>query len=189
MIQQVSKTCISCQTLRVEPKRTQFGKLITLEQFSVKKFANVCFYSCLFWMDTTSHIYGVGKSVLLKKCNKDENIRQLASIFRQPEVTHDTVQIAGENIPVALYNGAKIQSLDILRYCKFLQKVQTKSTALHVQSLPPTSDAAIFHSYNTFLQTQLWSHNDMDPLQWGWEKENNRLVPRKATLPAAPTDC
>ena len=50
MIQQVSKTCISCQTLRVEPKRTHFGKLITLEQFSVKKFANVCFYSCLFWM-------------------------------------------------------------------------------------------------------------------------------------------
>ena len=105
--------------------------------------------------DTTSHIYGVGKSVLLKKCNKDENIRQLASIFLQPEVTHDTVQIAGENIPVALYNGAKIQSLDILRYCKFLQKVQTKSTALHVQSLPPTSDAARFHSYRTFLQTQL----------------------------------
>jgi len=46
--------------------------------------------------DTTSHIYRVGKSVLLKKCIKDENIRQLASIFLQPEVTHDTVQIAGE---------------------------------------------------------------------------------------------
>ena len=32
---------------------------------------------------------------------------KLASIFLQPEVTHDTVQIAGENIRVALYNGAK----------------------------------------------------------------------------------
>ena len=122
----------------------------------------------------------------MKKCIKDKNIRQFASIFLQPGETHDTVQTAGENIFLALYNGAKIQSLDILRYCKFLQKVQTKSTNLHVQSLPPTSDAARFHSYRTFLQTQLWLHNDMDPLQWGWEKENNRLVPRKATLPAAP---
>ena len=122
----------------------------------------------------------------MKKCIKDKNIRQFASIFLQPGVTHDTVQTAGENIFLALYNGAKIQSLDILRYCKFLQKVQTKSTNLHVQSLPPTSDAARFHSYRTFLQTQLWLHNDMDPLQWCWEKENNRLVPRKATLPAAP---
>ena len=50
MIQQVSKTCISCQTLRVEPKRTTFGKLITLEQFSVKKFANVCLLFMTFWM-------------------------------------------------------------------------------------------------------------------------------------------
>ena len=56
---------------------------------------------------------------------------------------------------LALYNCAKIQSLDILRYCKFLQKVQTKSTNLHVQSLPPTSDAARFHSYRTFLQAMV----------------------------------
>ena len=87
MIQQVSKTCISCQALRVEPKRTKFGKLITLEQFSVKKFANVCLLFMTFWMWHNITYIRCWKSVLLKKCIKDENIRQLASIFLQPD-TH-----------------------------------------------------------------------------------------------------
>jgi len=72
-------------------KKRTFGKLITLEQFSVKKFANACLLFMPFLDVTQHHIYTELEKVLLKKCIKDENIRQLASTFLKPEVTHDTV--------------------------------------------------------------------------------------------------
>ena len=72
-------------------KKRTFGKLITLEQFSVKKFANACLLFMPFLDVTQHHIYTELEKVLLKKCFKDENIRQLASTFLKPEVTHDTV--------------------------------------------------------------------------------------------------
>ena len=54
--------------------------------------------------DTTSHIYGVGKGVLLKKAMSDSWFRDQTSVFHQ-EVSHNGIEKAGESIFVSLFNG------------------------------------------------------------------------------------
>ena len=39
-------------------------------------------------------------------------------------------------------------------------------TAIAPKTLSPTSNAAMFHSYRTYHQTQVWRGECMDPLGW-----------------------
>ena len=64
--------------------------------------------------------------------------------------------------------------------------MNTSSTVVQVQTLPPTKVAARFHSFRVYLQVQTWIGHRLDPLEWGWCMSNNKLVPLKTTLPAAP---
>lgn len=131
--------------------------------------------------DTTSHIHGFGKSILLKRTMSTESFRTHAHVFMKKS-THDEVEIAGQELLVRLYNGEPdCHGLDILRYCKFLQKVNAKSTALEVRTLPPTINAARFHSYRVYLQVQTWMGECLSPCQWGWYEGDGHL-----TLPPAP---
>lgn len=100
--------------------------------------------------DTTSRIYGVGKNVALKKVRWDQMLRQQASVFLKSATKQDIEQ-AGEAVFVSLFNGEQCQGLDLLRYCQLLYKVQTKKSVVLIQSLPPTSSAARFHSYRVFF--------------------------------------
>ena len=79
------------------------------------------------------------------------------------------------------------QTLDELRYKRFTSKVISSCSSVQVQSLPPTSDAAAFHSLRVFYQTQLWMGNtSLNPLDYGWQIVNEVLLPVKMTLPPAP---
>ncbi|WAR19045.1 hypothetical protein MAR_000883, partial [Mya arenaria] len=91
--------------------------------------------------DTTSRLYGIGKGATLKKTVSDEKIRNHASIFLKDSL-HDEIELAGIAVITSVYGGTQCQGLDLLRYCKFVHKVQTKKSAVLVQSLPPTSSAA-----------------------------------------------
>ncbi|WAR13570.1 hypothetical protein MAR_027750 [Mya arenaria] len=64
--------------------------------------------------------------------------------------------------------------------------IQTKKSAVLVQSLPPTSNAAKYHSYRVYLQVQTWIGRDISPTDWGWTMNGDKLVPVKTSLPAAP---
>ena len=135
--------------------------------------------------DTTSHIYGVGKGVLLKKAISDSLFRDEMSIFLQ-DVSHNLVENAGQNIFVNLFNGDIDQHLNSIKFQKFIYKVNTSSTCVQVRSLPPTEAAARFHSFRVYLQVQTWIGEGKHPTEWGWCNVNGKLNPIKTLLPAAP---
>lgn len=67
----------------------------------------------------------------------------------------DDVISAGENIISSLYNGAPYEGLNVLRYRKFAARVLTNKTCVQIHTLPPTSNAASFHSQRAYLQMKL----------------------------------
>ena len=135
--------------------------------------------------DTTSRIYGIGKGVVLKKALNDSNFKNQAKVFMNTS-SHSTIEEAGENAFKCVYNGNQIEDLDALRFRKFVQKVNTSNNVVQVETLPPTKAAARFHSFRTYLQVQTWVGSELNPLEWGWRKENDLLTPVKCNMLAAP---
>jgi len=66
----------------------------------------------------------------------------------------DAISSAGEKALVYLYGGKGNDTLDGLRKTKFCNKVANNSTAVEVHSLPPTTDAAKYHSFRVYCQVQ-----------------------------------
>ena len=46
-------------------------------------------------------------------------------------------------------------TLDTLRYQRFLAKVSSYATTVQIQTLPPTSAVAKYHSLRVYLQVQV----------------------------------
>ena len=67
-----------------------------------------------------------------------------------------------------------------------------KTTQVHskfnIAVLPPTSAAAEQHSLRTYFQVQTWMDNDLNPLDWGWEKKNGQYMPIMTTQNPAPDE-
>jgi hypothetical protein len=102
------------------------------------------------------------------------------------DATHDEVASAGVKALIKVYNGKNTESLDHLRYQRFVTKSAKSKNIVQVRTLPPTTAAAKYHSYRVYHQVQTWIGHDLDPLQWGWIQSGNKLVPLKTDLPAAP---
>ena len=137
--------------------------------------------------DTTSQLYGIGKGASLKKFCANDNLVQLADVFLAKSMK-EAIETAGENILVLLYGGLPVEGLNILRFRKFSTKVMSSSTHVQVQTLPPTSAAAKYHSLRVYFQVQEWIVDETSflPTDWGWTIRQNKLVPLKTDLPAAP---
>ena len=139
--------------------------------------------------DTTSRMFGVGKGVALKKLINDGHLKQQALLFnnnlKQPEVIK-----SGEMAICCLYNGSPSEGLDSLRFRRFANKVMTSTTFVQVHTLPLSSAAASYHSLRVYLQVQTWIGNgdSMEPLEWGWDRTDNMLLPIKTHLQPAPDD-
>ena len=99
--------------------------------------------------DTVSRIYGIGKPQLLKKAISDPYFKCQANVFLK-DSNQDQVEAAGKQIVSALYNGNVLEELDSLRYRKNVQKVNSSSTVLQVQTLSPTKAATKYHSYRAY---------------------------------------
>ena len=123
--------------------------------------------------DTTSAIYGIGKSVALKLLQKDESFQRLANVFDKEHATKSEVQEAGEAAIVALYKGDSRVDINNLRHDKFCHKVANSSVFVHPQVLPPTAAATKYHSYRVYYQIQEWKGEILDPLKWGWKLVND----------------
>jgi len=69
--------------------------------------------------------------------------------------TQIEIEKAGERVVASLYNGKPDEDLNTLRYRRFVQKVNTATTVIQVQTLPPTQASSKFHSYRAYLQVQV----------------------------------
>lgn len=106
--------------------------------------------------DTTSATYGHGKTSLLKKITESEELQQISFLMTNPEATVEQIGKAGIRLYVVLYGGKEDDSLNSLRYSKYMQMVSTSTTTIGPQKLPPTERAAFFHSLRVHLQIILW---------------------------------
>ncbi|CAC5393642.1 unnamed protein product [Mytilus coruscus] len=122
--------------------------------------------------DTTSRLHRIGKPAVLKKIKSDHHLQTQGEVFLKESMGKDDVCKAGEEALVNLYGGMSLEGLDILRWRKFTTKTMAlnRSSIVQFQTLPPTSDAAKFHSMRVYLQCQYWrgkTAEEMEPLQWG----------------------
>ena len=124
--------------------------------------------------DTVSRIYGIGKSQLLKKAISDPYFKCQADVFLK-DSNHDQIEAAGKQIVSALYNGNVLEELD--SEIQFVQKVNSSSTVLQVQTLPPTKAATKYHSYRAYLQVKQWTGTNWAPLEWGCCHQGDKLFP------------
>ena len=72
--------------------------------------------------DTTSRMFSVGKNQSLKNL-ASIHFRQQADIFRKTRSTHDKVAEAEERAIDSLYSGNENDTLDELRFVKYIQKI------------------------------------------------------------------
>lgn len=152
-----------------------------------ERMRQLVFVNAISGSKTTSHLFGVGKGVALKKLLNVNDFQAIASVFGNSKSKIPDVVEAGNRAIVMLYNGKPGQSLNELRYNRFADKVSTSKSCIDVQSLPPTESAVYHHSLRVYLQTQIWLGNEnLDAEQYGWKVVNHKLVPKTTDLGIAP---
>lgn len=108
-------------------------------------------------------------------------------VFFNKDSTNDQVAKAGETFLINLYGGCLKEhecDLNHLRYALFTKSALKSSSSL--ARLPPTADAARFHSLRSYHQIQKWIGNEKNPLEWGWVPTRFGLSPWKMDKDAAP---
>lgn len=51
---------------------------------------------------------------------------------------------------------------------------------MKLETLPPTSSAADYHSFRVYHQVQFWLGNEKNPIEWGWHMTTTGLQPTTA---------
>ena len=137
--------------------------------------------------DTTSTIFRQGKTRFLAHLKKKEG-KGLANLFGNQSSTQEEIGHAGAKIMTQMYNGKPSDTLTTLRYVKW-QQMALKNTTIEPSLLPPTERAAHFHALRVHLQVMQWITLDLkseDPKIWGWTQKDNKLIPVKTDMEAAP---
>ena len=91
---------------------------------------------------------------------KYEELEGCASLFLSEQQSHADIEQAGHQALVTFYGCSDLNSGRVL---KFTQKVISSSSYLPPERLPPTADAARFHSRRVYLQVQAWLGNNKEP--------------------------
>ncbi len=131
--------------------------------------------------------FGQGKTAILKKLKQSVEIQNISKILNGIEATPDTVGTAGCQLFVLMYGGNRIESLNTLRYVKYMEMVAS-SKKIEPQKLPPTPRAAYFHSLCVHHQIMIWKDLsvDIDPTKCGWKLDGKSLQPIMTDLEPAP---
>ncbi len=98
--------------------------------------------------DTVSALYNKGKKTALETLHNGQNWDCL-STFLNPDSSHEEVAQVGEQFLLKLYGATRATTLDKHRYILYNRTLSRSSlsTPFKLETLPPTSAAARFHSY------------------------------------------
>lgn len=180
---------------RPEPKRNAkkvrlWNIKISKEKLGSRICSKLLFIHAITGCDTTSRLYGIGKTASLSKIQCSDELNKIGEAFMQDNAKKDDIINAGENALVLLYNGDSGDDLDALRYKRFQEKVVKSFKYVDAKDLPPTSASAKFHSLRVYYQVQEWrgETGHLDPEKWGWEITNQQLMPVQTDMPPAPKD-
>ena len=104
--------------------------------------------------------------------------------------TPDEVGKAGVKLFLFMYGGNTTDSLACVRYNSYM-KMTASGKPLQPERMPPTERAAHFHSLRVHTQIVEWQNlgnTQCDPLKWGWQLENDKLVPVMTDSEAGPSE-
>ena len=151
---------------------------------------HMLFLHAILGCDTTSCLYGIGKEAFVKKFKEKVALQQAAIIFDNPHSKPAQKDQAGESSLVTIYNGKSGDTLNALRYKRYCEKVATSLSQVDPKSLPPTTEAANFHSKRVFLQIIQWKDPECDlrPEEWDWTCTAMGLHPIATKKPPAPAE-
>ena len=76
------------------------------------------------------------------------------------------------------------ESLDLLPYSRFCQKITTGTSFVQPECLLPTSAAAVYNSLRIYHQVQKWRGVALSLEDWGWKLVDGRLLPVRSELRA-----
>ena len=139
--------------------------------------------------NTTSAFLGIGKKLGLHKILKGDSVLDsCAKMFSTPKKSIAEIEDAGYKAMVALFGGKPGDNLSAMRYSSLCQKVGSAKIFVTPERLPPTSSATKYHALRSYLLVMLWMDNGeaMDTTEWGWELQNNILVPVMMDTSPAP---
>ena len=141
--------------------------------------SNLLFLHAWSGCDTTSATFGQGKIGLIKKIKQSKDVQAIAELMMNHNATVEQVGKAGARLFVIAFGGKQSDSLNTLRYVKYMEMVASAKN-IDPQKLPPTARAAYYHSLRVHLQVIFWkefTNNCLDPLIWGWKLHNSKLQP------------
>ena len=126
--------------------------------------------------DTVSALYMKGKKKATQLLHKKK--WDILNIFLQPGSTHEDIAFAGERFLLGLYGAVESTCLNKQRFVMYKRMVLQSplSSAFKLESLPPTSTAAKFHSFRAYHTIQQWLGNELPPDLWGWQNRDATLV-------------
>ena len=138
---------------------------------------------------TTSQIFGVGKKTAFQYLAKgDPVLRSCAIAFTIPNQTTELIDNLGCQVMAVPFCGKGTDSLTTMRYNIFSKKIVSASSFVTRERLPPTESATKLHCHRAYYQVMVWAGKEegMDPRNWGWNLQENQLVPLMSTMNAAP---
>ena len=104
--------------------------------------------------------------------------------FNKKDAEKTSIARNGGELLSQFYESTTELSLNLLRYRIFHKKVTV--TAVTPETLLPTSNAVMFHSYRSFFKTQVWMGESIDPPCWGFSIQKDKMMPVTMTEPPAP---
>ena len=149
---------------------------------------NILFIHAIIGCDTTSRLFGFGKTASLTLLQKDTCFRQQAAVFDRIGSTAEEVCEAGEKALMHLYKAKNMDDLNALRHQRFVELLRTSKKAVHPKSLPPTSATAKYHSLRTYHQVQAWKVVELNAEEWGWKVTDCKMTPVQNDLEPAPQE-
>ena len=107
------------------------------------------------------------------------------------ENSQENVENAGIKLLIKMYKGRKGDTLNGLRFTRYMITLASSQQSICSETLPPTESAAHFLCQQVYLQVQTWkllSSNTTSEEEWGWKLENGHLEPVMIDEEIAPPD-
>ena len=127
--------------------------------------------------DTVSAPCMKGKWKALEVLRSYGDLEHHLSTFTDPGSSHEDVANIAESFLLKLYGAVSSTSLNKHHYIMSTRTLSRSSlsSGFKLESLPPTTAAAKFHSNRAYLAVQQWMGNNLSPADWGRQyRDGNR---------------
>ena len=185
------RTAMSDIFLVSERSSSRYNIRELIEQMHPIVLKHILFIHALGGCDSTSAIFGKGKTSILLKLQSSAEIQLLSCVFEDYSSSQLQISQAGIRIFVIIYGGSENETLNRLRYVSYMNMLTKSFAAIQPAKLPPTESAAMYHCFRVHFQILQWDsfmETSVKSTDWGWRKNDNSLVPIMTDKDPAPID-